>query len=115
MSVLDWLLLLTFIAGLVPSVIFTTLYAYKSAWSTTDAGRAVMTLMSVIAATYLSSVATLVFSEFFLDTPGVILRIIVRTACAIALIKMCRVLIVAQRPAERQRADRADERERFPG
>lgn len=74
-----------------------------------------MTLMSVIAATYLSSVATFVFSDFFLDTPGVILRIVVRTACAIALVKMCRVLIVAQRPTKRRRMHRADERERFPG
>ncbi len=104
---LDALLLATFVAGLVPALIFTGLYAVRSKWSSTGAGRAIMTLMFVITATYVTGMVTLIFPEFFRAEPGAILRIIVRGACAIALIKMCQVLIKAQRHqvAPEQRID----------
>ena len=107
-TVLDLLLLISFVAGLVPALVFTGLYAVRSAWSSTAAGRAVMTLMFVITATYLSGVFTILFPEFFRDEPGIFLRIIVRGFCAVALIRMCAVLLKAQQLDHnpRQRVDK---------
>jgi hypothetical protein len=106
---LDALLLITFLAGLIPAVLFTLLYARRSAWRSTSAGRAIMSLMSVTAVTYLSSVLTLVWPDFFRAEAGVWLRVGIRVAVAAVLWNLLAVLLRSQRiqagPVTEERID----------
>lgn len=97
------LLTASFVAGLVPAVLFVVLYAARSRWRATPAGRALMGAMVVTAVTYISSTATLVFPDFFRDDPGVWLRVGTRVIVAVALWNLLAVLVRAQRQEQEPR------------
>lgn len=91
------LLTVSFVAGLVPALLFVAQYAHRSDWRGTPAGKAIMGLMSVIAATYTLTVFALIWPSFFLSGTGTVLRIVIRLIIAAVLWNLWRVLRKAQR------------------
>ena len=91
------LLTVSFVAGLIPAVLFVIQYAWRSEWRATPAGRAIMGLMSVIAGTYSLTVFALIWPAFFLGPAGVPLLIIIRLIIAAVLWNLWWVLRKAQR------------------
>lgn len=82
MNITESLILITFIAGLLPAILLLILYGLRTAWSATVAGRAVFALVAVMATSYGITVLTLIFPQFFLEEHGEWLRIFIRAIIA---------------------------------
>jgi hypothetical protein len=91
------LLTVSFVAGLIPAVLFVAQYAFRSEWRATPAGRAVMALMGVIAASYALGVVALVRPTFFLEATGLYVALAIRLIIAVVLWNLWWVLWKAQR------------------
>ena len=102
---LDFWLLFSFVAGLVPAVLFVVLYGFRSYWRTNPAGRAMFVLALVISTSYLVSVISLAWPEFFTNDPlGIWFRIASRLIIAATLWNLLRVLLRAQKQDKKARS-----------
>lgn len=95
-TVTDVLVFLSFITGLVPSVLLLYFYGLRTRWNSSVAGRAVFYLIAVTAASYALSVLTLAFPGFFHDEVGQWFRIISRVMIAGVLWNLLRLFFRAQ-------------------
>ncbi len=96
MHTLDVLLQITFGVGLILSGSFCYLYATRSAWTETEAGRAIMALISILTLIYASNLATSLWPAFFHAVPGLAVRLAVRVLAVGVLANLCRVLLRTQ-------------------
>jgi hypothetical protein len=96
MNVSDALVLISFIAGLVPALLLLTMYGIRVDWRATYTGRTIFYLFLVITTTYSVTVLFLLFPEHFEKDGGLWFRILVRLAIASALWKLFLLFLKAQ-------------------
>lgn len=96
MSITESLILITFIAGLIPAMLLLVLYGLRTAWRATVAGRAVFALVAVFATSYGLTVVTLIFPDFFLGEVGEWFRIMIRFAVAFVMWNLLLLFFRAQ-------------------
>ena len=80
----------SFVAGLIPAVMLAVMHARRS-WRDNPAGRVLMVLFTVFAASYTMSVTVLLIPDVFRDTAGEWFRIVFRFALAGALWNLVRL------------------------
>lgn len=103
------LVIISFVLGLIPALWLLVLYGFRTAWTTTVAGRAVFYLVSVIATSYTLSLLVLLFPEFFKGSPGDWIRIVSRLIIAVALWNLLFLFFRAQRAGEISPDEKAKE------
>lgn len=96
MSISEILILVSFIAGLIPAMLLLYLYGVRTAWRATVAGRAVFALVAMMATSYGLSVITLIFPQFFLEENGEWFRILVRFIIAAVMWNLLLLFLRAQ-------------------
>jgi hypothetical protein len=93
----EGLVLLSFLAGLIPAMTLAVLYGLKVNWNNSMAGRAIFYLIMVTAASYLLSTVVLAWPHWFTEELGVIFRLVIRFAIAAVLWNLLRLYLRAQK------------------
>jgi hypothetical protein len=115
------LLVVSFVAGLIPSVLLLVGYGLRTRFWETDAGKGFFALVAVTASSYLLSLLTLIWPAFFAagevppTGPGLWIRVAIRFAIALVLWNLLWLFVKAQRqgrstvapprPGRRRRSD----------
>jgi hypothetical protein len=110
------LILISFIAGLIPAILLLILYGFRTAWQATVAGRAVFALVAVLAVSYGLTVLTLLYPEFFLGEGGEWFRISVRAIIAAVMWNLLFLFFRAQGIGKKKSEQVPDkEQDRYEG
>jgi hypothetical protein len=116
MTISETLVLVSFIAGLIPAIALLLLYGFRTRWTATIAGRAVFALVAMMATSYGLTVLTLVFPEFFLGDDGEWFRIVIRFIIAAVMWNLLLLFFRAQGIGKRRSEQIPDkEQDRYEG
>jgi hypothetical protein len=107
----DTLIILSFIAGLVPTAIFLLSYGIRTKWAESSAGRFLFAMAFTTTVSYSVSLVTLLIPDYFNGTEGEWIRIIIRFMLAAVSWSLLYVFFRAQKAGNRRR-HRADTPER---